>query len=140
MIVMLGLLLAAPLSEIVHSVRIEHPTGPAHAEYRMRVDVRHQQLGVAAPGSHAATLRCRWRADLVVDRQARHATGTLRRALRQDGVAAGSRPGWCTASRAVIAKDVARATTDMRGAVAALAGRDAELLRAELDQIGTGTR
>jgi len=140
MIVMLGLLLAAPFSEIVHSVRIDYPTGPAHAEYRMRVDVRHQQLGVAAPGSHAATLRCRWRADLVLDREARHTGGTLRRALRQESVATGSRPGWCTANRAAIAKDVASSTSDMRGAVAALAGQDAALLRAELDQIGTGTR
>lgn len=140
MIVMLGLLLAAPFSEIVHSVRIDHPTGPAHAEYRMRVDVRHQQLGVAAPGSHAATLRCRWRADLVLDREAHHTGGTLRRALRQESVASGSRPGWCTANRAAIAKNVASSTSDMRGAVAALAGQDAALLRAELDQIGTGTR
>lgn len=136
----LGLLLAAPFSEIVHSARIDHPSGPAHAEYRMRVDVRHQQLGVAAPGSHAATLRCRWRADLVVDRQASHATGTLRRVLHREDVASGSRPGWCTANRAVIAKDVASSTGAMRGAAAALAGQDAEALRAELDLIGTGTR
>ncbi len=139
MILVLGLLLAAPASEIAHSMRIDHATGPVHAEYRMRVDVRHEQLGVAGPGGRASTLRCRWQADLVVDRQARHAAGTLRRDLRQEGVAAGSRPGWCTTNRAGIARDVARATQDMRGAVAALAGQDAEMLRAELDQIGPGT-
>jgi len=132
----LGLLLAAPFSEIAHRVRIDHDSGPVHADYRMRVDVRHQQLGVAGPGGRASTLRCRWQADLVVDRQARHAAGTLQRALRQESVAAGSRPGWCTANRAVIAKDVASATKDMRGAVEALAGQDAEMLRAELDHIG----
>lgn len=139
MIFMLGLLFAAPTSEIAHSVRVDHPAGPVHADYRARIDVRHQQLGVAAPGGRASTLRCRWQADLVVDRQGRHASGTLHRALRQESVAAGSRPGWCTANRAVIAKDVASATADMRGAVEALADRDAEMLRAELDQIGTGT-
>ncbi|WP_010544351.1 hypothetical protein [Sphingomonas elodea] len=132
----LGLLLAAPSSEIAHSVRIDHAAGPVHADYRMRVDVRHEQLGVAGPGGRASTLRCRWQADLVVDRQARHAAGTLQRALRQDSVATGSRPGWCTANRAVIAKDVARATNNMRGEVEALARQDAEALRVELDQIG----
>lgn len=134
----LGLLLAAPFSEIAHRVRIDHVAGPVHADYRMRVEVRHQQLGVAGPGGRMSTLRCRWQADLVVDRQARHAGGMLQRALRRDGVAEGSRPGWCTTNRAVIAEDVARATRDMRGAVEALARRDAEDLRAELDQIGTG--
>ena len=133
----LGLLLGAPTSEIAHSVRIEHAAGPVHADYRMRVDVHHQQLGVAGPGGRASTLRCRWEVDLVVDRQARHTAGTLQRALRQEGVASGSRPGWCTANRAVIAQDVARATTNMRGAVEALARQDAEMLRAELDQIGS---
>lgn len=132
----LGLLLSTPTSEIAHSVRIDHEAGPVHAEYRMRVDVRHHQLGVAGPGGRASTLRCRWEADLVVDRQARHAAGTLQRELRQESVAAGSRPGWCTANRAAIAKDVASATADMRGAVEALAGKDAEMLRAEVDQIG----
>jgi hypothetical protein len=132
----LGLLLAAPSSEIAHSVRIDHAAGPVHADYRMRIAVHHQQLGVAGPGGRVSKLRCRWQADLIVDRQARHATGTLRRALRQEGVAAGSRPGWCTANRATIAKDVASATKDMRGPVQALAGQDAEMLRAELDHIG----
>ncbi|OAN66948.1 hypothetical protein [Sphingomonas sp. TDK1] len=132
----LGLLLAAPFSEIAHSVRIDHPAGPVHTDYRAQIDIRHQQLGVAAPGGRASTLRCRWQADLVVDRQARHAAGTLQRELRQEAVASGSRPGWCTANRAAITKDVASATKDMRGAVEALAARDAEMLRAELDQIG----
>lgn len=134
----LGLLLAAPFSEIAHRVRIDHETGPVHADYRMRIDVRHQQLGTAGPGGRASTLRCRWEADMVIDRQARHPAGTLQRALRQERVAAGSRPGWCTANRAVIAKDVASATKDMRGAVEALARQDAETLRAELDRIGPG--
>lgn len=132
----LGLLLGAPTSEIAHSVRIDHEAGPVHADYRMRVDVSHNQVGVAGPGGRPSTLRCRWQADLVVDRHARHATGTLQRALRQERVATGSRPGWCTANRAVIAKDVAQATQDMQGAVEALARQDAEMLRAELDQIG----
>ncbi len=132
----LGLLLSAPASEITHSVRIDHVAGTVHADYRMRVDVRHEQLGVAGPGGRASTLRCGWKADLVLDRQARHAAGTLQRALRQEGVASGSRPGWCTANRAAIAQDVARATQDVRGEVEALARQDAEALRAELDQIG----
>lgn len=132
----LGLLLAAPFSEIAHSVRIDHEAGPVQADYRMRIDVRHQQLGTAGPGGRTSTLRCRWQADMMVDREARHPAGTLQRALRQERVATGSRPGWCTANRAVIARDVASATKDMRGAVEALARRDADTLRAELDRIG----
>lgn len=135
----LGLLLGAPTSEIAHSVRLDHAAGPVHADYRMRIDVRHDQVGVAGPGGRPSTLRCRWQADLVVDRHARHASGTLHRALREERVASGSRPGWCTTNRAAIAKDVARATEDMRGAVQALARQDTETLRAELDQIGPRT-
>lgn len=139
MILVLGLLFAAPASEIAHRVRIDHPAGPVHAEYRPRLDIRQSQLGVAGPGGRSTTLRCRWQVNLVVDRQARHASGTLQRALRTDGIAGGSRPGWCTANRAAIAKDIASATRDMRGALEALAGEDAQVLRAELDQIGIGT-
>ncbi|UYY79125.1 hypothetical protein [Sphingomonas sp. R1] len=139
MILVLGLLFAAPPSEIPHRVRIDHPAGPVHAEYRPRLDIRQTQLGVAGPGGRSSTLRCRWQVDLMVDRRAQHASGTLQRALRKDAIAAGSRPGWCTANRAAITKDIASATRDMRGAVEALAGQDDRVLRAELDQIGTGT-
>lgn len=139
----LGMLLGTPttatptVSEIAHSIRIDHDAGPVHADYRMRIDVRHDQVGTAGPGGRPSTLRCRWQADLLLDRSARHSAGTvLQRSLRRDAVASGSRPGWCTANRDAIARDVARATTDVQGEIRALAQQDADGLRAELDRLG----
>lgn len=139
----LGMLLGTPttaippMSEIAHSIRVDHAAGPVDADYRMRIDVSHNQVGSAGPGGRPSTLRCRWEADLLLDRSARHSAGTvLQRSLRRDAVASGSRPGWCTANREAIARDVARATSDVQGEVRALAQQDAEGLRAELDRLG----
>lgn len=141
-----GLLLGAPaaaaepVATLEHRVRLDHAAGPVDAQYRSRVTLTHQQLGSAAPGGRPSTLRCAWRADLVVEREARPASGAvLQRALRREAAAEGSRPGWCSTQRAAIAREVAGRTRALQGELAALAEEDRDVLAAEIDRLHRGT-
>lgn len=136
-------LLAAGMSvaPVDHSVQVRHHSGPVSAVYRSKIAVRHTQVGAVAPGGKPATLRCRWSVNLIVDRQARAASGTVvARNMVREGVLSGSRPGWCDTQRKAIARDVATQLKNLDRHVAVVAQEDHDVLRAELDRLHGLTR
>lgn len=127
---------AEPAAGIAHVERVDHASGPVDARYRLDLDVRHRQVGAVSPGGRPGSLRCVWQADLVVDRTAARADGSvLRRSLRHDAMISGSRPGWCTAQREAIGREVAARSNAMQEQMIELARRDIDALRAELDDL-----
>ncbi|MFD1787728.1 hypothetical protein ACFSC3_09095 [Sphingomonas floccifaciens] len=118
-----------------HNVRIDHHRGPVDAEYRSSVTITHRQIGAVTPGRAGSTLRCLWRADMTVERDARHAAGTMTRTMTRDGALTGSRPGWCDGAKAAIARDVAIRGTVLRDHLVAMAEQDRAVLTAEVDRL-----
>jgi hypothetical protein len=135
--ILAGLLLGVtgPVTALEHRVAVEHRGGTVDAAYRAELSIHHRQVGsVSAPG-RASTLRCQWRADLDVARDARHAAGSAGRALRRQGVATGSRAGWCGAHREAIAREVAGRADEWRRHMLAVAEEDRADLLAEIDRL-----
>lgn len=138
---LLGALAAAPAAANDHSVRIDHHAGPVDAQYRAVTKVAHKQVGAVVPGGRASTLRCAWSAGVTVDREARLPSGaTMTRSIHRDDVISGSRPGWCSAQREAISKDVAARTDKVRDHMLAVAHEDRAELHAELDRLHGPTR
>ncbi len=132
-----GLLLAAaPLASPEHVVRIDHHAGPVDARYRSAVTIDHRQVGAAGPGGRPSTLRCAWRADLAVHREAHNTAGlSAARSFGREGVLTGSRPGWCETGKRAIADEVAARADELDSHLRALAQEDHAPLRAELDRL-----
>jgi hypothetical protein len=128
---------AVPLTATeAHEVRIEHSSGAVDARYHGRLVVAHRQVGAVAPGGRASTLRCAWQADVVVDRAARHPSGsTMARSITRDRVLTGSRPGWCAGARQAIDREVAARSADIRTHLLAVADEDRATLMAETDRL-----
>lgn len=123
---------AAPIE---HRVALDHPSGTVEAEYRSALAVTHRQIGTASAPGRPSSLRCQWRADLTVTREARHAAGTmLRHESSHQGVLDGSRPGWCTTNRAAIAREVASRQEALRDHLIAVAKADEARLLAEVER------
>ncbi len=130
--------MAAP-GEIEHRVQLDHPAGPVDARYRPRIDIEHRQIGAVAPPGAASTLRCAWQANLHVDREARHSSGSLLQAtLRRDAIASGSRRGWCASQRDAIAQEVSLRVESMRGHLVDVAQEDHGALTQALDRLHRG--
>lgn len=133
---LLGAMVAAPDRGMEHEVRIDHRTGAVESRYSADVRITHRQVGTVGVGGRPSTLRCLWSAGLVVDRQARHASGsTMARTFAHDGVVAGSRPGWCSAQRRSIAQEVASRQPELRERLLRLAQDDHGVLHAEIDRM-----
>ena len=133
---LLGAMVAAPDRGMEHEVRIDHRTGAVESRYSADVRITHRQVGTVGVGGRPSTLRCMWSAGLVVDRQARHASGsTMARTFAHDGVVAGSRPGWCSAQRRSIAQEVASRQPELRERLVRLAQDDHGVLHAEIDRM-----
>lgn len=133
---LLGAMVAAPDRGMEHEVRIDHRTGAVESRYSADVRITHRQVGTVGVGGRPSTLRCLWSAGLVVDRQARHASGsTMARTFAHDGVVAGSRPGWCSAQRRSIAQEVASRQPELRERLVRLAQDDHGVLHAEIDRM-----
>ncbi|KZE15336.1 MULTISPECIES: hypothetical protein [Sphingomonas] len=133
---LLGAAMAAPNGDIAHSARIDHRTGAVHSDYTADVQVTHQQIGTVGVGGRPSTLRCLWRAGLVVERQARHESGsTLARSFTHDKVIEGSRPGWCSAQKTAIAQEVASRNDALQARLVQLAQEDHPVLHAEIDRM-----
>jgi len=133
---LLGAMVAAPDRGMEHEVRIDHRTGALESRYSADVRITHRQVGTVGVGGRPSTLRCMWSAGLVVDRQARHASGsTMARTFAHDGVVAGSRPGWCSAQRRSIAQEVASRQPELRERLVRLAQDDHGVLHAEIDRM-----
>lgn len=134
----LGLMLTAAhgMPAAVHTASVQHASGTIEAEYRGAVDVHHRQIGSPSPGGRPSTLRCVWTAHLAVDRIATSASDAMAsRNFTRNGIASGSRPGWCSTSRAAIARDVAAHIGDVERHLALAAQDDAAALHAELDRL-----
>lgn len=124
----------APLA--AHSLAVPHASGTAPAEYRGAIGVQHKQVGTPSPGGRPSTLRCVWTANMEVNRVASTAAGALAsRSFVQADVANGSRPGWCSANRSVIARDVAQRLGDGSEHLAQAAAEDRAVLLTELDRL-----
>ncbi len=134
-ILMSGTLVAVSGAPLEHRTRLDHVSGPAEAHYRADVAVKHRQVGTTAPGGRPSTLSCRWSAGLVVEREARGASGSmLARTIDRERVIEGRRPGWCSAQTEAIRKEIARRSGELRDHVVAVAEEDHTVLRAELDR------
>jgi hypothetical protein len=132
---------AAPAAEIKHSTRLDHHSGSVDVRYRGAVAVSHRQVGTAAPAGKPTTLRCLWSANVIVDRQAQATSGAMMtRTIARDGIASGSRAGWCGTQRSAIAKEVAARVQDLNRHIVAVAREDHDVLRAELDRLHGVTR
>lgn len=124
----------APLA--AHTLAVPHASGTAQAEYRGAIGVQHRQIGTPSPGGRPSTLRCVWTANIKVNRVASTAAGMLAsRSFVQEDVANGSRPGWCSANRSVIARDVAQRLGDGSTHLARAAAADRAVLLTELDRL-----
>ncbi len=133
---MLGAAMPAGGEAIEHRTQIAHPSGTIDTRYRAGVKIEHRQVGSVGAGGRPSTLRCLWRAGLVVDRHATHASGsTLSRSFTHDDVAKGSRPGWCSAQRASIAQEVAGRSDAIRDRLIQVAQDDHPVLHAEIDRL-----
>lgn len=133
---LLGAMVAAPDSGLEHSTRIDHRTGTVESRYSADVRITHKQVGTVGAGGRPSTLRCLWSAGLVVDRQARHASGsTMARSFAHDDVVEGSRPGWCSAQRSAIVREVAARQPELRERLVRLAQDDHGVLHAEIDRM-----
>lgn len=138
---LLGVAMAAPQGGMAHSARIDHRSGTVQSDYTADVQVTHQQIGTVGAGGRPSTLRCLWRAGLVVERQARHASGSmLARSFTHDRVIEGSRPGWCSAQKAAIAQEVASRGDALQAQLVRLAQEDHPVLHAEIDRMHGAAR
>lgn len=124
-----------------HSVRIDHHRGAIDAQYSSRVGVTYKQVGAVTPGRVPSTLRCQWQARLIIERDARHASGTtMSRTMVRNGALTGSRPGWCTGAKAAIARDVTARDAALRAHLLAVAADDHAVLTAEIDRLHDRSR
>jgi len=138
---LLGMAMAAPDGGMAHSARIDHRSGTVQSDYTADVQVTRQQIGTVGVGGRPSTLRCLWRAGLVVERQARHASGsTLARSFSHDKVIEGSRPGWCSAQKTAIAQEVASRNDALHARLIELAQEDQPVLHAEIDRMHGATQ
>lgn len=144
MLLMAGLALGAAAASdgaIEHRMQLDHHSGPVAVHYRADVGVTHRQIGAVTTGGRPSTLRCLWRANVTVHREARGAAGAaLMRSAARDGVIEGSRPGWCSTNRAAIASEVAARRDAVHDHLQAVAQEDHGLLRAEMDRLHAETR
>jgi hypothetical protein len=136
----LGLLAAEPgLPAAEHRVRLEHGGTVVDAHYRTRVLLVSQQTGTVSKVGTPSTLRCVWRADVRIDRQATSGPAVrLARGIAREGVLTGHHAGWCGAHRAAIAREVARRGDAIQADLLEVAQEDETVLRAELDQARPG--
>jgi len=126
---------------IEHRTQVAHASGAVDTHYRADVRIEHRQIGSVGVGGRPSTLRCLWRAGLVVDRAARHASGaTMARSFAHDDAVTGSRPGWCSAQKAGIAREVASRSDELRAALVRVAQEDHGVLHAEVDRLHGTTR
>jgi hypothetical protein len=134
---MIALLLAlSSAGQIEHHVRVDHANGGAEVAYRPHVAIDYRQIGTAAAPGRPSSLACAWRANVSVERTARHAGGSvLRRTTGQSEWTKGHLPGWCSAHRAAIARTVARKTQGLREHLLGVAREDHPVLGRELDQL-----
>lgn len=133
--------LATPVLALEHEVTIDHAAGPIAADYKGSVTIQTTQVGTAGVAGRPSTLACRWTATLNVERTATVGeTLQSRRTLTSDGVASGSRPGWCETNTKAIDKLVDARSETFRTAMLALVEQDRGTILAEAESAVARTR
>jgi hypothetical protein len=142
--VLAGLLLstmAAVSAPLEHRLRIDHHSGAIDVLYRGDVAVVTKEVGTVAPGGRPSTLRCTWRLDVALEREARHASGSvMTRSFNTLTALEGSRPGWCMTHRRAIEQDVASRRQEVQQHLLAAAAADRPVLAAEIDRLPRTTQ
>ncbi|NJC09214.1 hypothetical protein [Polymorphobacter fuscus] len=119
-----------------HSVPVDHGRGQATAIYEARPVVSTRQIGTSM-GTRMSTARCLWTADIAVERRLEtsgvNQTGT--REMAAVKTLKGSRHGACATSRGSIDKEIAAQTPAIRAHLVAVAERDQQELRTEIDTL-----
>ncbi|RYY25762.1 MAG: hypothetical protein EOP62_12955 [Sphingomonadales bacterium] len=129
---------AEPILSLEHRAQVEHASGTVDAQYRSRVSLSRSQVGTPAKPGMASSLRCDWRADIVVEREARLSSGSLlSRSIADSGVVTVSRPGWYTKQDRALTKQIAGREDELRGHAMRMAQSDEAQLRAEIERLGT---
>ena len=132
---------AGPGAAMEHRVRIDHASGATEVQYRGDVNIVHKQVGAVAPGGRISTLSCRWKANVSVTREARHASGsTMTRSIEGARAIEGTRAGWCGSQRDAIAQEVAQRVDAMRDHLLATAAEDHPVLMAEIERLHGSTQ
>ena len=133
---MLGLTTASSVTTVEHTTRIDHDSGSVDVRYRGDILIEPKQIGTVAPGGRPSTLRCAWKANMAVTRDANTAAGIMMsRQFVRENIASGSRVGWCRTNMAAIANEVAAMTRKLDGHMMEVAEQDRSVLLAELDRL-----
>lgn len=122
-------LLLALAGAATHQVSLEHRGTGYDLTYRPQIDTRVKTIGAAA-GTRPDGQRCRWVADVRVERQI--GTG-MRTVLPQRRTVAGSVPGSCTRAQRATLTAQAAAHPAVRRHVAAVARTDRAQALADID-------
>jgi hypothetical protein len=134
--VMLGFATASASTTVEHTTRIDHHSGSVDVRYRGDIQIEQKQIGTVAPGGRPSTLRCAWKANMAVTRNANSAAGMMMsRQFVRENIASGSRVGWCRTNKTAIAKEVAARTPNLDRHMNEVAQEDRSVLLAELDRL-----
>ena len=123
-----------------HAVPINHDGTQATATYRALPDVTTRQVGMAA-GTRPSSVRCDWRAAIMVERQlvAAGKAATSVRQLPAMKTLKGSRPGDCHANQRNIDSDIASRSGAINAHLLRVAEQDQRDLRAEIATLAPPT-
>ena len=117
-----------------HDVRIDHQGGATQVSYSARADVKTRTIGSSSP-TRMDTRRCRWLADVVIERSPR-GLPHLTRVVSRDQRLSGSVPGACTGKDRMIDREIAAREDEVRSHLVAVAEKDSTLLLAEINAAG----
>lgn len=129
----LSLFILAAASSVVatHDVRVEHHGGASDISYAARTDVTTRTIGSSAP-TRADARRCRWTANVVVERTPRDMPN-LTRVISRDQTLSGNLPGTCNGKDKMIDREIAARHDEVQSHLAAVAQKDSSLLLAEIN-------
>ncbi len=117
-----------------HDVRIDHHAGATQVSYSAQAEVKTRTIGSSSP-TKTDTQRCRWMADVVVERTPQNMPH-LTRVVSRDQRLSGSLPGACAGKSKAIDREVAAREGEMRSHLLAVAEKDSKLLLAEINAAG----
>jgi len=118
-----------------HRARVDHASGAIDAHYLGTVQLEARQMGVPSPGGRASTLRCEWRAKLIVHREARHeAGGLLSHSITDPSGLTIARAGWCNSQRSAVTAEVAARSDELQERLLAIAAEDRATLLAQVER------
>ena len=126
-------LLAAVVAS--HVVQIEHRNLSVEVTYATRTDIRTKTIGAHTP-NRADGRRCRWSADVAVERKLAQ-TPALARGVGHTLRLSGSLAGACSRDKRLIERQVAAHEDRIRVHLMAVAESDRAQLLAELDAART---